>query len=248
MDPDKIAMQARLAKEAGATRFCMGAAWREVPEGEPFERVLAAVRAVAGLDLEVCCTLGMLKSRQAEQLREAGCDYYNHNLDTSREHYARIITTRTYDDRLRTLSTARQAGLKLCCGGIIGMGESIDDRLGLLHTLSQLEPAPESVPINAYVPVEGTPLANVPPVDPLEFVRMIATARIVLPRSVVRLSAGRAAMTDELQALCFLAGANSIFFGEKLLTTPNPEGDADKRLLDRLGLRAQEAPAEVKAV
>ncbi len=241
LSPQVIELQARAAKAAGATRFCMGAAWREVPDGAAFESVLQSVRAVAGLGMEACCTLGMMRPDQAEQLREAGCDYYNHNLDTSREHYAEIISTRTYDDRLRTLSNARGAGLKLCCGGIIGMGEKVEDRLKLLHELSRIEPAPESVPINAYVPVEGAPLAGQGPVDPFEFVRILATARVVLPASSLRLSAGRATMSDELQALCFLAGANSIFFGEKLLTTPNPEGDADMRLLARLGLKRAEA-------
>jgi len=241
LSPQVIELQARAAKAAGATRFCMGAAWREVPDGAAFESVLQSVRAVAGLGMEACCTLGMMRSDQAERLREAGCDYYNHNLDTSREHYAEIISTRTYDDRLRTLSNARGAGLKLCCGGIIGMGEKVEDRLKLLHELSRIEPAPESVPINAYVPVEGVPLAGQGPVDPFEFVRILATARVVLPASSLRLSAGRATMSDELQALCFLAGANSIFFGEKLLTTPNPEGDADMRLLARLGLKRAEA-------
>lgn len=228
---------ARRAKASGATRFCMGAAWREVPDGEPFESVLASVRAVAGLGLEVCCTLGMLRPYQAERLRAAGCDFYNHNLDTSREHYREIISTRTYDDRLRTLATARCAGLKLCCGGIVGLGETIEDRLKLLLLLAQMDPPPESVPINAYVAVEGTPLAESPPVDGIEFVRMVATARIVMPRSVIRLSAGRTKMSDELQALCFSAGANSIFFGEKLLTTSNPGESADLRLLAKLGLR-----------
>jgi biotin synthase len=239
--PAVIAAQARAAKAAGATRFCMGAAWRDVPDGPAFESVLQSVRAVASLDLEVCCTLGMMRSDQAERLRDAGCDYYNHNLDTSREHYAEIISTRTYDDRLQTLQNARGAGLKLCCGGIIGLGEKLDDRLKLLHELSRLDPHPESVPINAYVPVEGAPLADQPPVDPIEFVRILATARIVLPASSIRLSAGRATMSDELQALCFMAGANSIFFGEKLLTTSNPEGDADMRLLARLGMRPADA-------
>jgi biotin synthase len=237
LSPDVIERQAQAARAAGATRFCMGAAWREVPDGPAFESVLQSVRAVSALKMEVCCTLGMMRPDQAERLREAGCDYYNHNLDTSREHYSKIISTRTYDDRLQTLQNARDSGLKLCCGGIIGIGEKREDRLKLLHELSQLDPHPESVPINAYVPVEGAPLADQPPVDPIEFVRILATARIVLPASSLRLSAGRATMSDELQALCFLAGANSIFFGEKLLTTPNPEGDADMRLLARLGLR-----------
>ena len=243
MEPARIIQAAREAKESGATRFCMGAAWRQIPDGPSFETVLKAVSGVAELGgMEVCCTLGMMRQDQAERLREAGCDYYNHNLDTSREHYAEIITTRTYDDRLATLGVARKAGLKLCCGGIIGMGESVDDRLGLLWELAQLDPSPESVPINAYVPVAGTPLADQPPGDPLEFVRIIATARIVLPRAELRLSAGRATMSDEVQALCFLAGANSIFYGDKLLTTPNAAKSADESLLQRLGLKPLEAP------
>jgi biotin synthase len=238
MRADDIIARATEAKTEGATRFCMGAAWRQVPDGPQFETVLEAVRGVAALGgMEVCCTLGMMREDQAQRLSAAGCDYYNHNLDTSREHYSRIITTRTYDDRLQTLQKARSAGMKLCCGGIIGMGESIEDRLGLLYQLANLHPAPESVPINAYVPVAGTPLANVPPVDPIEFVRIIATARILMPQAEVRLSAGRATMTDELQALCFLAGANSIFFGEKLLTTPNAGPSADEALLRKLGLK-----------
>lgn len=244
MEPARIVQAAREAKDSGATRFCMGAAWREVPDGPSFDTVLRAVRGVAELGgMEVCCTLGMMRTDQAERLREAGCDYYNHNLDTSREHYSEIITTRTYDDRLATLGAARKAGLKLCCGGIIGMGESIEDRLGLLWELAQLDPAPESVPINAYVAVPGTPLADQPPVDALEFVRIIATARLVLPRAEIRLSAGRATMSDEVQALCFLAGANSIFFGDKLLTTPNAAMSADQSLLQRLGLKPLEASA-----
>lgn len=244
MDAGYIIQSAMEAREAGATRFCMGAAWRQVPDGPAFDTVLTAVRGVAAIGgMEVCCTLGMMRRDQAEQLREAGCDYYNHNLDTSREHYGEIITTRTYDERIETLNVARQAGLKLCCGGIIGLGEAVEDRLGLLYELTHLEPPPESVPINAFVPVAGGPLAGQPPVDPIEFVRVIATARILLPTAEIRLSAGRATMTDELQALCFLAGANSIFFGDKLLTTPNASTDADQRLLRRLGLRPLEPAA-----
>lgn len=243
MEPLRIIAAAREAKESGATRFCMGAAWRQIPDGPSFESVLKAVSGVAEIGgMEVCCTLGMMRQDQADRLRDAGCDYYNHNLDTSREHYAEIITTRTYDDRLATLGVARKAGLKLCCGGIIGMGESVDDRLGLLWELAQLDPAPESVPINAYVPVAGTPLADQPTGDPLEFIRIIATARLVLPRAELRLSAGRATMSDEVQALCFLAGANSIFFGDKLLTTPNAGKAADESLLLRLGLKPLAAP------
>ena len=237
LDPEKIVERARCAKDAGATRFCMGAAWRSPPAGEPFAQVLTAVEAVAGMNLEVCCTLGMLTREQAELLRIAGCSYYNHNLDTSRAFYPKIITTRVYDDRLETLRHARAVGMKLCCGGIIGMGESLDDRLALLAQLAEFEPAPESVPINVYVPVAGTPLAERPPIDPWELVRLIATARIVMPRTEMRLSAGRTSLDESWQALCFLAGANSIFFGEKLLTTENPGPDEDGALLRKLGLK-----------
>ncbi len=244
MDSARIVAAAETAKAEGATRFCMGAAWRQVPDGPAFESVLNSVRGVAALGgMEVCCTLGMMRRDQADRLREAGCDYYNHNLDTSRSHYREIISTRTYDDRLDTLRSASAAGLKLCCGGIVGMGEKTEDRLGLLFELAQLDPPPASVPINAYVAVEGTPLSAQPPIDPIEFVRMIATARIVLPRAEIRLSAGRAQMSDEMQALCFLAGASSIFFGEKLLTTPNAGPAADQRLLKKLGLKAAEVAA-----
>lgn len=248
MDTGSILTAAHAAKAGGASRFCMGAAWREVRDGAQFDSVLATVRGVAELGLEVCCTLGMLSGPQAGRLKQAGCTVYNHNLDTSREYYPRIISTRTYDDRLRTLSNVRAAGLQVCSGGILGMGESIDDRLGLLAELASLEPQPDSVPINALVAVEGTPLAEQAPVDIFEFVRVIAVARIVLPRTMVRLSAGRTAMTDEGQALCFLAGANSIFLGDKLLTTPNPERSDDFRLFDRLGLHAIGVPARQEAV
>ena len=236
MDAEAIVDSARVAQAGGASRFCMGAAWREVRDGAQFDSVLAAVRGVSSLGLEVCCTLGMLTEPQAARLKEAGCAVYNHNLDTSREYYPEIITTRTYDDRLTTLASVRSAGLQVCSGGILGMGETVDDRLKLLAELASLDPQPDSVPINALVPVAGTPLAEKAPVDPIEFVRVIATARILMPRAMVRLSAGRTAMSDELQALCFLAGANSIFLGEKLLTTPNPERSDDMRLLSRLGL------------
>jgi len=207
-----------------------------VRDGEQFDSVLATVRGVSALGLEVCCTLGMVTGEQAARLKEAGCAVYNHNLDTSREYYPEIITTRTYDERLATLAAVRGAGLEVCSGGILGMGESVDDRLKLLGELAALDPQPDSVPINALVPVPGTPLGDNPPVDIFEFVRVIATARILMPRAMVRLSAGRTAMTDEGQALCFLAGANSIFLGEKLLTTPNPERSDDLNLLARLGL------------
>jgi biotin synthase len=231
----------RAAEEAraeGATRFCMGAAWREVRDGQEFETVLQMVRSVASLGLEVCCTLGMLSGDQAQRLAEAGLTAYNHNLDTSPEFYGEIITTRRYDDRLRTIESVRKAGISVCSGGIIGMGESDDDRIGLLHQLASLRPHPESVPINMLVRVEGTPLADQGPVDAFTMVRMIAAARILMPASRVRLSAGRRSLTREGAALCFLAGANSIFVGEKLLTTPNPERDEDDQLLRDLGLRA----------
>ncbi len=233
---EDIVASAQQAKAGGASRFCMGAAWREVHNGPQFDSVLAAVQGVAGLGLEVCCTLGMLDDQQANRLKDAGCSVYNHNLDTSREFYPEIITTRTYDDRLRTLESARSAGLEVCSGGILGMGEAVEDRLKLLLELAQLDPQPDSVPINALVPVAGTPLANTPKVDPFEFVRVIALARILIPKAMVRLSAGRREMSPELQALCFLAGANSIFLGDKLLTTPNPERSDDFQLLERLGM------------
>lgn len=237
MNVDQIVLAARAARAGGASRFCMGAAWREVRDGAQFDSVLSAVRGVSSLGLEVCCTLGLLGEGQAVRLKDAGCTVYNHNLDTSREYYPEIITTRTYDDRLATLARVRAAGLQVCSGGILGLGESVEDRLKLLAELAALEPQPDSVPINALVPVEGTPLGDHPPVDPIEFVRIIATARIVMPRAMVRLSAGRTAMTDELQALCFVAGANSIFLGDKLLTTPNPERSEDLRLLTKLGMK-----------
>jgi len=243
LDVGAVVASARRAKEAGSTRFCMGAAWREVKEGPAFERVLEMIRGVRELGMEACVTLGMLTDAQAERLKDAGLTAYNHNLDTSRAHYKSIITTRTYDDRLRTLESVRRAGITVCSGGIIGMGESIDDRCEMLRTLAALEPQPESVPINTLVAVEGTPLAAMPPVEPLELVRMIATARILMPRTRVRLSAGRLSLSKEAQMLCFFAGANSIFYGEKLLTTGNPDVDADRALLAEAGLHA--APAEV---
>jgi biotin synthase len=244
MDEEAVLAAARAAREGGASRFCMGAAWREVRDGPQFDSVLATVSGVSALGLEVCCTLGMLSGSQAGRLKEAGCTVYNHNLDTSREFYPSIITTRTYDDRLATLAAVRASGLQVCSGGILGMGESVDDRLKLLRELASLDPQPDSVPINALVPVEGTPLAECAPIEPFEFVRIIATARIILPRAMVRLSAGRTAMSDELQALCFLAGANSIFLGDKLLTTPNPERSDDMRLLTQLGMHPLEAKGE----
>ncbi|HZT68640.1 MAG TPA: biotin synthase BioB [Terriglobia bacterium] len=237
MDVEDVLAKARQARSEGATRFCMGAAWREVRDGRDFEAVLEMVRGVAALGMEVCCTLGMLTREQAQRLAEAGLTAYNHNLDTSPEFYGRIITTRRYEDRLRTLEHVRKAGITVCCGGIIGMGESDEDRIGLLHQLATLDPHPESVPINMLVAVEGTPLAHAQPVDPLALVRCIATARILMPASMVRLSAGRRSLSREAAALCFLAGANSIFTGEKLLTTPNPETAEDEQLFRDLGLR-----------
>jgi biotin synthase len=234
---NEVLAAAERARAAGATRFCMGAAWREVKDGPAFDKVLDLVRGVRSLGLEACATLGMVTDDQARRLAEAGLTAYNHNLDTSRQFYGSIISTRTFDDRLRTLDHVRKAGITVCSGGIIGMGESIADRCGMLMTLANLEPHPESVPVNALVPVAGTPLSDRPPVDPLELVRMIASARILMPRSKVRLSAGRLAMSREAQLLCLLAGANSIFYGEKLLTTGNPDVAADQALLRDAGLR-----------
>ncbi|MGH6735745.1 MAG: biotin synthase BioB [Methyloceanibacter sp.] len=239
LDVDDVLGKARIAKDAGATRFCMGAAWREVKDGAAFDSVLAMVRGVRALDMEACVTLGMLTEDQAIRLAEAGLTAYNHNLDTSPEFYGEIITTRTYQDRLDTLAHVRAAGLQVCCGGIIGMGESIEDRARLLQTLATLDPHPESVPINALVAVPGTPLEDQPPVDPLDLVRMVAAARILMPTSAVRLSAGRSALTREAQVLCFLAGANSIFYGDKLLTTANPDVDDDLALIAEAGLRVK---------
>ena len=239
MELGAVLAEARAAKAAGASRFCMGAAWRS-PKDRDVENVCAMIEGVKALGLETCATLGMLTSDQAQRLKGSGLDYYNHNLDTSPEYYGAIITTRTYQDRLDTLGHVRSAGISVCCGGIVGMGEGADDRAGMIATLASLPMHPESVPINMLVQVEGTPLATGRTLDPLEFVRTIAVARITMPKSVVRLSAGREDMSEETQALCFLAGANSIFYGPKLLTTPNPERDRDMRLLDKLGLRAME--------
>jgi len=236
MSLDAVLAEARAAKRGGASRFCMGAAWRS-PKDRDLDQVCAMVEGVKALGLETCVTLGMLTGAQARRLKGAGLDYYNHNLDTSPEYYGAIITTRTYQDRLDTLSAVREAGIHVCCGGIVGMGEGLDDRVGMIATLASLPQHPESVPINMLVKVEGTPLAHERALDPLDFVRTIAVARICMPASVVRLSAGREDMSEETQALCFLAGANSIFYGPKLLTTPNPERDRDMRLLDRLGMR-----------
>ena len=243
LDVAEVAAAARRAKDDGATRFCMGAAWREVRDNAQFDQVLEMVREVKALGLEACCTLGMLTEDQARRLKEAGLDAYNHNLDSSEEFYDRIIKTRTYADRLQTLEHVRAAGISVCCGGILGMGESEDDRIGLLHTLATLPEPPESVPINALVAVEGTPLASRPKVDIWEMVRTIATARILMPDAMVRLSAGRVGMSETDQALCFLAGANSIFAGDKLLTTPNPGVDRDQRLFETLGLTPRPAAA-----
>jgi biotin synthase len=234
---DEVTAAARRAQSAGATRFCMGAAGRNPQNGDAFDSVLAMVRAVRGLGMEACITLGMLTDEQAARLAEAGLTVYNHNVDTSRAFYGSIITTRTYDDRLATLTRVRKAGIKVCSGGIVGMGESVDDRCAMLATLASLEPPPESVPINALVAVPGTPLADQPPVDPLAMVRMIATARILMPTTQVRLSAGRTHMSREAQVLCFLAGANSFFFGDKLLVTGNPDIDADQKLLRDAGMK-----------
>ena len=239
MELDAVLHEARAAKAAGASRFCMGAAWRE-PKDRDLDRVCAMVEGVKALGLETCATLGMLTPSQALRLKGSGLDYYNHNLDTSPEFYGAIITTRVYRDRLDTLGAVRDAGINVCCGGIVGMGEGAEDRAGLIATLASLPVHPESVPINMLVRVEGTPLAGQATLDPLEFVRTIAVARITMPKSVVRLSAGREDMSEETQALCFLAGANSIFYGPKLLTTPNPGRDRDMALLDKLGLRPME--------
>jgi biotin synthase len=232
---DAVLAEARAAKSAGASRFCMGAAWRS-PKDRDLEQVCEMVGAVKALGLETCATLGMLSAAQAHALKRAGLDYYNHNLDTSPEFYGEIITTRVYQDRLETLGHVRDAGIHVCCGGIVGMGESRADRIGMIATLAALPVHPESVPINMLVRVAGTPLADQPPLDPFEFVRTIAVARVSMPRSMVRLSAGREDMSEQTQALCFLAGANSIFYGPKLLTTANPERDRDRVLLDKLGL------------
>lgn len=234
---DEVLEAARKAKESGSTRFCMGAAWRNINDGRGFERVLEMVRGVSGMGMEACCTLGMLTEEQAVKLKEAGLSAYNHNLDTSEEFYGKVITTRTYQDRLDTIQNVAKAGVSLCCGGILGMGESEEDRIGLLHRLSNLNPQPESVPINMLVPVEGTPLEDQKTLDVFEWIRCIAVARILMPKSMVRLSAGRLSISREAQAMAFLAGANAIFTGEKLLTTPNPEMNEDSDLLKDLGMK-----------
>ncbi|MCE2713665.1 MAG: biotin synthase BioB [Acidibacter sp.] len=244
MAVDDVVTRARTAREAGATRFCMGAAWRS-PKKRDIEVMSAMIRGVRELGMETCATLGMLNKEQARELRDAGLDYYNHNIDTSPEYYDKIITTRDFQDRLDTLEAVREAGMSVCCGGIVGMGETVRDRARMLQVLANLEQHPESVPINQLVAVPGTPLANQAPIDPFDFIRTIAVARILMPSSAVRLSAGREQMSDELQALAFLAGANSIFYGEKLLTTGNPDVEHDRRLLDRLGMRT--APGVIGA-
>lgn len=250
LDVDTVLDAARAAKAAGATRFCMGAAWRG-PKQRELEQVLGLVKAVKGLGMETCATLGLLKDGQAEQLRDAGLDYYNHNLDTGPDYYADVVTTRTYQDRLDTLEHVRSAGMKTCCGGIVGMGESRRDRAGLLHALATLPEHPDSLPVNALVPVSGTPLGDrvkrEGEIDPIEFVRTVAVARLVCPKAMVRLSAGREGMSAEMQALCLLAGANSIFVGGRLLTTPNPGEDADAALFAKLDLRPMAFGAEARA-
>jgi biotin synthase len=239
---DEVVAAAQAAKANGATRFCMGAAYRS-PKAKQLEQIKRMVREVRALGLETCATVGMLTPDQAHELKDAGLDYYNHNLDTSKDYYGEVITTRTYQDRLETLQAVRDAGINVCCGGILGMGESEQDRISLLHTLATLPQHPESVPINQLVQVPGTPLHGLPELDPLEFVRAIATARLLMPRSYVRLSAGRTDMDDTMQALCFFAGANSIFYGDRLLTTPNPGRSHDEQLFERLGIRPEPAAA-----
>ena len=243
LDLDTVLDAAREAKAKGATRFCMGAAWRS-PKERDMEKVEAMVRGVKALGMETCATLGMLEEGQAEQLKQAGLDYYNHNIDTSPDFYGDVISTREYRDRLDTLGRVRTAGLKICCGGIVGMGETRQQRAGLIAQLANMNPYPESVPINHLVQVEGTPMHGLPPLDPIEFVRTIAVARITMPKARVRLSAGRRELGEAVQAMCFMAGANSIFYGDKLLTTDNPEADDDRKLLEKLGLKTRSAMLE----
>ncbi|MFO0928513.1 MAG: biotin synthase BioB [Gemmataceae bacterium] len=241
---EEVSARARQARDLGASRFCMGAAWRGAKDGPSFDRVLDMVRTVRSLGLEACVTLGMLTDEQAQRLAEAGLTAYNHNLDTSREHYGNVITTRTYDDRLKTIAAVQKAGISVCCGGILGLGESEDDRLRLLTELAALDPPPESIPINTLVPIAGTPLGMAPLVDPLQLVRLVATTRIGFPKARVRLSAGRDRMSREVQLLCILAGANSIFYGDKLLTADNPSADSDAELFRALGLPEPAAAGE----
>ena len=238
MDVEKVIADAKSAKAGGASRFCMGAAWRE-PKDRDMDALCEMVSEVKSMGLETCMTLGMLTGDQAKRLNESGLDYYNHNIDTAPEDYGRVISTRTFEDRLATLNTVRESGMKVCCGGIVGMGEQAEDRVGLLLALANMNPAPESVPINALVPIPGTPLGDSDPVHPIEFARLIAAARIMMPESYVRLSAGREEMSDEAQALCFMAGANSIFTGDQLLTTDNPETSEDAALFARLGIEGE---------
>jgi biotin synthase len=247
MKKEEVLSYAQKAKDAGSTRFCMGAAWREVRDNRDFDRVLDMVKGVNEMGMEVCCTLGMLNAEQARKLADAGLYAYNHNLDTSKEHYGEIITTRTYDDRLRTLDNVRKAGVTVCCGGIIGLGETHEDRIGMLHTLATLPEHPESVPINALVAIMGTPLQDNDKIAVWDMIRMIATARILMPKTMVRLSAGRTEMSVAEQALCFMAGANSIFAGDKLLTTPNPSFEEDNIMFELLGLKPRVAFKEEKA-
>ncbi len=246
MQKEEVLAYAKKARDAGSTRFCMGAAWREVRDNRDFDRVLEMVKGVNEMGMEVCCTLGMLTEQQAQKLSDAGLYAYNHNLDTSREHYREIISTRTYEDRLQTLENVRKAGVTVCCGGIIGLGENVRDRIKMLQTLSTMPEHPESVPINALVAIKGTPLENNSRTDVWDMIRMIATARILMPKTMVRLSAGRAEMSLAEQALCFMAGANSIFAGDKLLTTPNPGFEEDSRMFELLGLSPREAFKEEK--
>ncbi len=246
MDTATVVANAKAAKEQGASRFCMGAAWRN-PRDKDLDKVLDMVKEVKALGMETCMTLGMLSGSQAQKLKQAGLDYYNHNIDTAPDFYPEVISTRTIDDRLETLNNVRAAGMNVCCGGIVGMGEAREHRAGLLITLANLDVHPESVPINRLVQVEGTPLHGEAELDNFEFIRTIAVARILMPKSVVRLSAGRTEMNEEMQALCFLAGANSIFYGEKLLTTENPEAQADRKLFDRLGIEPMPAPCSKKS-
>jgi biotin synthase len=247
MEVDDVVNQAKNAKANGSSRLCMGAAWREVRDNRDFDKVVDMVKAVNELDMEVCCTLGMLNEDQAKRLKEAGLFAYNHNLDSSKEFYKDIISTREYDQRLETIENARKAGITVCSGGIIGMGEAVEDRMGMLMSYMEMETPPESIPINALVAVEGTPLADQKPIEQWEMIRMVATTRIAFPQSVVRLSAGRTKMSMEAQALCFMAGAGSIFAGDKLLTTPNPEFNEDKAMFEILGLVPREAFKEVEA-
>jgi biotin synthase len=248
MNVEKVLAEAKEAKANGATRFCMGAAWRSAPDNYQFENVLEMVRAVKEMNMEPCVTLGMLKDDQAQRLKEAGLHSYNHNIDTSREHYANVITTRTFDDRLNTIKLVQEAGINVCCGGILGLGETREDRFSFIETLAELNPQPASVPINLLAPIEGTPMYETMkdnPIDKFELIRTIATTRIMIPKAQVRLSAGRLDMSEELQAMCFIAGANSIFSGDKLLTTDNPSTGNDFQLMDKLGMQVRQTVSEV---